>query len=879
MTPTYSPFRSLRILFGVGVGFLILSVAGSEARGQTTDEGASKPEDVWAGVEEMVVSGSSAGGILADVARSNSVTAFTSQDLEAIGAADISDLANFTPNLEIVVAGSTSPTFFIRGIGLNDFNANAAGAVAVYQDDVPLNAPALQLGSLFDVENAAVLRGPQGTGPFRNASAGSIKVYSNKPTGDYGSNFIGELGNYNSKDFQGSIQFPITEETIWGRVSFRSSQRDGTFKNRCHVAPARAGRPRRTGIDPFAQGYCGEFLEPGKPSNVDANQPAHLNSQNNWAMRGVFLVQPDLRGDIDMDMLVTLRGSRRDEPSFIGQSIGTTGLNQFLEPDGTLLRAPINAILGGLDGGKFSDPDVIAQRAHSRDARLSVCAPTCNNQQRLAYTNQANRAVAYDLARELDSDPRHGNISHSGGTTNDTLGASLKNTLEFGDLFDLTTVTGYDQFQRRVDIDLDFSPNTLFEIDTQDKGWQVYQELRLNGQALDGMDEVYGGPLDWEVGGFVLKEAINVDVAIDFGPAQQFGASGRHYRQNLLSVGGYTSLSWDFWESFTLDGGIRYNWEKREVDDYELVLGNGGFSTTEDKQMIGSEPTGTMRLTWRPNEESSVYAKFTHGWKSGTFNATGSPRLGVTPASQEKVDAFEVGLRGSYFENRLQLMLSIFHYAYQNYQLFTSLSAFQAPPQFVIINASDVELYGSEVEATLFPWDGGLIDLKFAWLEGTFLDFVRTELKSVNVAPTINITVPVETNQSGNRLLNAPQYTITMALQQAFPIGRFGSIIARWDGNWKDTTYYDSSEGRGLPDRNKDLLLPQYTTAQKAHWIHNVRLSYVTPNEMIEVAAWVRNVEDQTVKAYSVDLLTFQKTTLHFVAPPRTYGVTTSIKF
>ena len=101
------------------------------------------------------------------------MTAFTPEELAAIGAAHISDLANFTPNLEFVVAGSTSPTFFIRGIGLNDFNANAAGAVAVYQDDVPLNSPALQLGSLFDVENAAVLRGPQGTGPFRNASAPS----------------------------------------------------------------------------------------------------------------------------------------------------------------------------------------------------------------------------------------------------------------------------------------------------------------------------------------------------------------------------------------------------------------------------------------------------------------------------------------------------------------------------------------------------------------------------------------------------------------------------------------------------------------------------------------------------------------------------------
>ena len=181
MTPTTYSSRSPRARFSIAVWLLLLSLYFGvvvEARGQDSEGTAAASDDVWAGVEEMVVSGSTAGGILADVARSNSVTAFSSDDLEAIGAADISDIASFTPNLEIVVTGSTSPTFFIRGIGLNDFSANAAGAVAVYTDDVPLNNPALQLGSLFDIENAAVLRGPQGTGPFRNASAGAIKVYS-----------------------------------------------------------------------------------------------------------------------------------------------------------------------------------------------------------------------------------------------------------------------------------------------------------------------------------------------------------------------------------------------------------------------------------------------------------------------------------------------------------------------------------------------------------------------------------------------------------------------------------------------------------------------------------------------------------------------------
>jgi iron complex outermembrane receptor protein len=351
----------------------------------------------------------------------------------------------------------------------------------------------------------------------------------------------------------------------------------------------------------------------------------------------------------------------------------------------------------------------------------------------------------------------------------------------------------------------------------------------------------------------------------------------------VLSFGGYATLSWDFWDAFTIDGGFRFNWEKREIDDFNLFISpDPGLPVLPvlraDEEMTGSEPTGTVRLTYRPTEESSVYIKYTHGWKSGTFNATGSPQLGVTPAGQEKIDAFEAGLTGSYFENRLNLTLSIFHYAYQDYQLFTALSIFQTPPQFIILNASDVELYGSEVEATLLPWDGGLLDIKFAWLEGEFLDFVQTQIASRTVGP-VQIPLPTEVDNSGNRLLNAPRYTVTLGVQQNFPIGRFGSITARWDGSWKDKAYFDASEGKGLPNAQGDIFLPNNTIGQQAYWIHNLRLTYRTPDETIEVAGWVRNLEDKSYKAFSADLTSFQNTTLHFVGDPRTFGVTTSVRF
>jgi outer membrane receptor protein involved in Fe transport len=58
-----------------------------------------------------------------------------------------------------------------------------------------------------------------------------------------------------------------------------------------------------------------------------------------------------------------------------------------------------------------------------------------------------------------------------------------------------------------------------------------------------------------------------------------------------------------------------------------------------------------------------------------------------------------------------------------------------------------------------------------------------------------------------------------------------------------------------------------------------VRLAYLTPDESIEVAGWVRNVSNETYKSFAADLTTFQRTTLYFVGDPRTFGVTTSVRF
>ncbi len=195
------------------------------------------------GVEEIVVTGVRLEGSLQ--AEPVSATTFGSEELKSLRIQKISDLADFTSNLEINTAfAASNPTLFIRGIGLKDYNANAASAVSVYQDGININAPAIQLFNLYDVDHVQVLKGPQGGGGGRNATAGAIVVNSALPTGEFDFGGSVTYGNYNNIQAEMAMSTPLLYDAFSARVAGVANFRDGTMKNTC------------ANWDPEAQGFA-----------------------------------------------------------------------------------------------------------------------------------------------------------------------------------------------------------------------------------------------------------------------------------------------------------------------------------------------------------------------------------------------------------------------------------------------------------------------------------------------------------------------------------------------------------------------------------------------------------------------------------------------
>jgi outer membrane receptor protein involved in Fe transport len=754
---------------------------------------------------------------------------------------------------------------------------------------VAINAPALQLGALYDVEAVNILRGPQGTGLGRNASAGAIKIYSRKPSGEFGGFLRSDFGDYGFMDYEGALEAPIYEDLLSGRFAFRFTQRDGTMENRCGDADPFDQRDKFEGpggvtVDP-PYSICGEpvTLFPGF-SEVPPGLAADVNNLDNWAARGTLLFQPTL----DMTWLMNFHGSGRDELSRLGQSIGTAG--NFCV-DGDICSAPppddpslvgeaSSGVLGGTQDGTGINTNYMPIEIRQRLFELSPCTEftnpadprSCIQQGDAARVqeNQAKIQLANELAAELDSEPWAGDFNFTGPTTNETYGGYLRGDIVLPSGAVLTTTTGYDTYDRLIDIDLDFSPETLFHITTDDESWQLYQDLNFSGQFGELR------PVRWEAGGWFLREELEASVINDLGDLQGTGVGSREYSQNNWNAAAYLSVYLDLWEKFTLDGGFRYNYDSKDLD--MLVL--AGFGAGERQQLSDSwqAPSGGVRLTYRFREDTHAYIKYTRGWKPGTFNATVSQNTGVTTADPESIDSYETGLRGSWLEGRLGVDTSIFYYAYENYQIFIAKQFLGGNPEFVILNANDAEVYGAEIDAVARPWYGAFVNVRFSWLESQFLDFVQTD-QFLRSAREGGGAIARQTQNSGNQLLNSPRFKVSITAEQTVPLWRYGSLTFRYDGAWTDTTYYDATEGRGIGNRQGEQFLPENTIAQQPYWLHNVRVGWMAPGGRIEIAGWGRNLANTAYKSFAFDGSTFRDTTIYFVGDPRTWGMSMVVNF
>ena len=161
-----------------------------------------------------------------------SVTAFNGEDMEDFRLFSLQDIARFTPGFTGSSFNNANPIFAVRGANNTFSQAGASKPVGVFIDEVFIPRNSAANFDLFDLEQVAVLRGPQGTLFGRNVTGGALQITTAKPSLEEP-----ELklrlggGNLDYIEAAGLGSVPLSDSAA-GKVSFSYKNRDGYITDR-----------------------------------------------------------------------------------------------------------------------------------------------------------------------------------------------------------------------------------------------------------------------------------------------------------------------------------------------------------------------------------------------------------------------------------------------------------------------------------------------------------------------------------------------------------------------------------------------------------------------------------------------------------------------
>jgi len=697
------------------------------------------------------------------------ISAFTASALKERAVGDVSALSAISPNVTLdsstPFSGSSAVLgASIRGIGVADFAFNIDPAVGVYVDGVYLARSVGANQDLLDVDRIEVLKGPQGTLFGRNTIGGAISIVTHDPGKEF--RFVGDFttGSYNRLQARATVDLPLTD-TLFSSLSFGIQSRQGYQKR----IPYPGGGSYAT--DPVTA-----FAAAGYDTG-DGRQ----GGDNSWNLRG------KLKWEIASAFKATL-------------SADYTNVNQDATPN-TVLMTTEN-YPGGL-AGVYNACINLPAAALAGAGLGAVCGPRggaagYNTVAALAGANVNPAAGASRLPWDSRWANATGNIdtSYATGLNFSKLqqgGVALTLEGDIGANARLKSISSWRKLHFAAGTDQSGSPLQMLELSFTVDQQQWSQELQLTGKALDGR-------LNYVMGAYAFKESGNLHdyVIFDQGLLQVDGPG----QLKTVNYAGYGQLDFRVNDLIGLTLGGRFTHEDKEYhgaqsDDNGLAYKfancapnapNAACATalgfpypdqplryypgTPDKQAFSNfSPKAGIQL--HPSRDLMAYGSWSRGYKTGSWTTRlTNPLMAAPTFGPEHAETFEVGVKSTLLDRRLQVNLAAFTTNYQGIQL-----NFQQGLSPTIKNAGDARIKGVELETTVAPGGGFTLVGSLSYLDA-YYSSVST---GAQVAPSaLQLGV-----QAGSSLPKAPHWKINLSPRKEWSIGQ-GKLVLL--GDWTHTT-------------------------------------------------------------------------------------------
>lgn len=744
-------------------------------------------------LEEVIVTAQKRAQDIQDVPIS--ITAFTGEMVNMLGWDNPVDLVSLTPNVNgYSVFGNSFPVFWIRGIGTNDQAHGANSPVGVYANEVYHSSMASHGFALFDLDQVEVLRGPQGTLWGKNTTGGAMNFSSRTPV-------VGEpvQGNM-SADF-GLYNDDTPQYRFEGGLSFPLTE---TLAGRIAVKTYNR------------DGWITNEIKTGRGPEPDEK----LDGVDEFAARLTLAWVPSEQFD------ATLRAT-------LGRRDGSHVPLHFEPVDN-----PASFVR---HGGYVEDPsiDVVSQ---DRPQPETV---------------------------DYDSLSLHMNWDTGFGT--------------------LTSITGYVDTLYNQDADVDATPRDGLFGPFQANSRQWSQELRL---SFDINEDATG-----IVGAFYFTEDMDgfnwFLTGSDLGPdASAAGCCensgfGNIEQRERNSWAVFASLDYQVSEKIRINGGVRYTedeedwafqqlfWEFESSRMNDGVPGANGAVTLFDlndafdpgqlpvslpngkpagpSQENWGEVTGDIALTYSLTPNLNVYAKYARGYLSGNhvLPFTGANFSLVEP---EEINDFEFGLKGTLFDETLQLYSAVFFYDYSNIQVNRGFTT-EGQAGFVSLreNAAEATVTGVELEAKWRPVQNWLISVGFGYTDAEFDEFLSDD----NAGGVDDF--------SGFPFPNVPEYNWNLMLSYNMPLQSGAAVEFQTDWNYSDDYFVDSN----FRDTDKG----------EDRTIGNIYLRYHSADEKWSASLYARNVSGEEYIVNRRDFSNSLEGFLTIYGEPRRIGASLDYRF
>ena len=454
-----------------------------------------------------------------------------------------------------------------------------------------------------------------------------------------------------------------------------------------------------------------------------------------------------------------------------------------------------------------------------------------------------------------------------------TRGLSLTGEWTASDSLTFKSVTAWRDGDTKGDgIDFDGLPQPILDIPGYYADSQFTQEFQLlfSGSRWNGVAGVFYMDASAE-GAFDTVIGLYPSLAPGLPSGLTTYTGGKVDTQSFAA---FADFSYDVTDQFSISVGGRWTRDEKSVvqlrQNYLGVrsphFGNpaaipaGAPSTNYSASDTYSEFTPRISASYKFTPELTGYASYGRGFKSGGFDMRGDAALypdTIKGYQPELVDTYEIGLKGSLLDRRINFATALFKSEYTDQQI---TSQFFIPPASVVSfvdNAGSSEIWGWEFEASARLSDSFVPRVTLGYLDAQFNDFV-----------TFNPLTGLRENMASQRKFqNTPDWTASIALPYSVDLGDRGSVIFTPTASYRGATQMFET---AIP------LLDQ-----GAYWLYDATLMWTVPDHRYRVSLAGRNLADERYRAggYNFPGAITGDSVIGFYGAPRTVTLTVTASF